>query len=382
MERSGVAERVSLTHMKNSKTIPAARGSKPLRVGFVPLNDCAPLAMARELGLFAKYGLAVELKRELGWATIRDKIIYGELDAAHALAPMPFAASLGLGSIPCDCVTGLVLSLQGNAITLSEDLWERGVRDAKTLREVIVKFRREKVFTFGVVFPFSSHNFLLRQWLAGAGIEPERDVRIVVVPPPQMLANLKAGNLDGYCAGEPWNSLAVQHGAGWCAATSAGLAPGHPEKVLLVRRRFAEERADEHLALIAALLEACAYCDEPGNAGHVIETLARPAYLNAPAVGWEQSMRGLFDFGHGRLEASPGFHIFHRHGANEPSADKADWVMRLMVKTGTITNRSFLQSAGAHQIFSPEIFHRAQQLVPITPVHEPKTNAEAVIVAA
>ena len=160
--------------------------TKPLRVGFVPLTDCAPLVMAQELGLFAKYGLSVTLSRELGWTTVRDKIIYGELHAAHALAAMPFAATLGLGSMKCDCLAGLVLNLNGNAITLSRDLWLRGVRDAKTLREEIDRGQGKKIYTFGVVFQFSSHNFLLRQWLAAGGIDPDRDVRIVIVPAPAM----------------------------------------------------------------------------------------------------------------------------------------------------------------------------------------------------
>src|SRR5579859_135901 len=243
-------------------TIAPGKKTKPLLLGFVPLTDCAPFVMARELGLFAKHGLHVVLKRELGWATIRDKIIYGELDAAHAVAGIGFAATFGLGSIPCPCVTGLVLNLHGNAITLSRELWESGVRDAKTMREAIVKSRGRKVFTLGAVFPFSSHNFLLRQWLAGGGIDPDRDVRIVVVPPPQMVANLEAGHLDGYCVGEPWNSVAVQSHAGWIAATSSELDSQHPEKVLMVRDDFAAKRSEEHVALVAALIEACEFCDQ------------------------------------------------------------------------------------------------------------------------
>ena len=221
---------------------------RKLRVGFVPLTDCAPLVMAHELGLFRKFGLNVALSRELGWATIRDKIIHGELEAAHATIGMPMAATLGLGSIACDCLTALVLNLHGNAITLADELWKRGVRDGKTLRDEIHLSRREKIFTFGVVHTFSSHNFLLRDWLTAAGIHPDRDVRIVVVPPPQMVANLKGGNLDGFCAGEPWNSVAVQARVGWCVAASAELAPGPPEKVLMVRQDFAGQCDELHLA--------------------------------------------------------------------------------------------------------------------------------------
>lgn len=360
----------------------ATKKSKPLRLGFVPLTDCAPLVMAETLGLFAKHGITVELKRELGWATIRDKIIYGELDAAHAVAGMPFAATFGLGSVACECVTGLVLSLQGNAITLSQELWEKGVRDGKSLREKIIGSREQKTFTFGIVHLFSSHNFLLRQWLAEADIHPDRDVRIVVVPPPQMFANLKAGNLDGYCVGEPWNSVAVHNRVGWCVATSAQLAPLHPEKVLLTRRRFAEERSSEHLALIAALLEACAYCDQLGNADHVSNTLALRQYLNTPANWLGASMRGIFDFGCGRVEGSPDFHLFHRHNANEPSSDKAAWIIRLMLKSGLLPDRSLAQSETARQIFRPDIFFRAQQLLGKSQFHDQPNQAETRLIDA
>jgi ABC-type nitrate/sulfonate/bicarbonate transport system substrate-binding protein len=334
-----------------------------LRVGFVPLKDSAPLIIARELGLFAKHGLKVELKRELGWATIRDKIIYGELDAAHALAGMPFAISFGLGSVPCECVTGLVLNLHGNAITLSNTLWENGVRDAASLRELIKKSSPQKNYTFGVVFPFSSHNFLLRQWLAKAGIHPDGDVRIVVVPPPQMVVNLKAGTLDGYCVGEPWNSVAAHNRIGWCVATSSQLAPGHPEKVLLVRRDFAEKRAPEHLAMIAALVEACAYCDRAENAGEVMNILARREYLNISRNLLEPRLGDRLASGPDKIKALNGFQIFHRHKANEPSQQKAGWVIQSILQSGLVPDRTKFPMGRALRIFRPDIFAEAQQLI-------------------
>ncbi len=364
---------------KNSHAArPGKKRTAPLRIGFVPLSDCAPLAIANELGFFAKYGLKVQLQRELGWATIRDKIIYGELEAAHAVAGMPFAATFGFGSIPCDCVTGLVLSLQGNAITLSRELWDLGVRDAKTLREQIVKSRGSRVFTFGVPFPFASHNFLLRQWLADAGIQPGRDVQIVVVPPPQMATNLAVGNLDGYCVGEPWNSVAIHRRVGWCATTSAQLAPGHPEKVLIVRRVFAQERSAEHLALIAALLEACAYCDNPQNAPEVATILAQPQYLKIPPEALARSLGGVFDFGDGHTVTPARFHIFHADGANEPSREKAAWVIRSILDAGLVANRAAFPTDKARQVFRPDIFSQARQLrgkaLPKEPTNDSKTN--------
>jgi ABC-type nitrate/sulfonate/bicarbonate transport system substrate-binding protein len=333
-----------------------------LRVGFVPLTDCAPLVMAEELGLYKKYGLNVRLHRELGWASIRDKVVYGELDAAHAIAGLPFAATLGLGSMKCDCLTGLVMNLNGNGITLSNPLARRGVTDAASLRAEVQRLRGERTMTFGIVSPVSSHHFLLRAWLASAGINPDRDVRIVVVPPPQMVANLRAGNLDGFCVGEPWNSVAVQSRVGVCVAVSAELDPGHPEKVLMVRQDFAEAREEDHLALLAAVLDACHYCDEPENHERIIEVLSRPQYVGVSAESLRCGITGRFDFGGGVVRNVSDFNAFHRYDANEPSGDKAAWVMNRLRASGIgLEGNQFNFSLG-RQIFRADIFEKAMRL--------------------
>jgi len=341
--------------------IPRSKRSRSLRLGFVPLTDCAPLAVAQELGLFRKYGLNVTLCRELGWAAVRDKIVTSELDAAQAVAGMPFAATLGIGSTRCECVTGLVLNLHGNGVTLSNELWQLGVRDAATLRDLIAATRHERTFTFGVVFPFSSHNFLLRGWLAAAGINPDTDVRIVVVPPPQMPGALDAGHIDGYCVGEPWNSVAVSSRVGWMLAASAELAPNHPEKVLAVRRDFAEECAAEHEALIAALLDACAYCDVPENRNTLAEILARREFLNCAPKDLFPALSGKMDFGHGRTKSVEDFLVFHRRSANEPSADKAAWVANHL-RNSKLATAAELTPALARSIFRCDIYDRAHAL--------------------
>jgi ABC-type nitrate/sulfonate/bicarbonate transport system substrate-binding protein len=335
---------------------------QPLRVGFVPLTDCMPLVMAQELGLFKKYGLRVKLERELGWASVRDKIIYGSLDAAHALAAMPVAATLGLGSVPCECITALVLNLNGNAITLSNDLWKRGVRDGATLREEIKKSRHEKVFVFGAVFPFSSHRHLLRKWFSSHGIDPERDVRIVIVPPPQMPANLKAGTLDGFCVGEPWNSVTVDARVGWCVATSAELDPAHPEKVLMVRREFAESHAEEHVLLVGALLEACRFCSEPENHERIIATLSRPEFVGVDPGILRPGISGQFNFGRNDVRSVPDFSIFYGNGANEPSGEKAAWALELIRGSGLCPDPSKLNFAFARSVFRADIFEQAARL--------------------
>lgn len=352
---------------KMQKPDPKRASRLALRLGFVPLTDCAPLVLAQELGFFRKYGLHVALSRELGWATVRDKVLHGELDAAHAVAGMPFAATLGLGSVASECLTGLVLNVHGNAITLSNELRQLGVRDAVTLRTQINSWRRERTLTLGVVYPFSSHHFLLRQWLTAAGINPATDVRIVVVPPPQMVVNLKAGHLDGYCVGEPWNTVAVLARVGWVAATSAELDPGHPEKVLMVRRAFAESRAAEHEALIAALLDACEFCDHPENREQVITTLARREYVNTEPAALRAGLTGDFDFGHGVTRRVPAFDVFHRDGANEPSADKAAWVLRHLRNSGLAKHPADLTPALGARVFRRDIFERAERLRSSTP---------------
>ena len=303
----------------------------PLRIGFLALTDAAPFVVAEELGLFARHNLIVELRREIGWATIREKIIYGELDAAQAPAPMLWSAQLGLGCPPCEVLTALVLNLHGNAITLARRLWDAGVRDAATLHEHVRLRRSRELLTLGVVFPFSSHSLLLRRWLHHAGLEADRDVRLVVVPPAQMFRNLAAGTIDGFCSGEPWNTLAVREGIGWCPTWTARLQPDHIEKVLMVTRAFADRRHAEHAALVSALGEAAAWCDEPQNREKLAELLADARYLNLPARVIAPTLLGRFDCGGGRVEPVPDFHVFHRGDASVPAVSKAAALQRELV---------------------------------------------------
>ena len=311
----------------NKKTTVTSAPRRPLRIGFIALNDAAPIIVAHENGFFRKHGLDVELSREVGWATIRDKIIHRELDAAHALGAMVISTTLGLNCLPCDCVTAFVLNTDGNCITLSEDLWKRGVRDAVTMRDEVIRSRHERTYVFGVVFAHSSHRIHVCDWLRSGGVDPEKDVRIVVVPPPQLFRNLAAGTIDGYSVGDPWNSLAVREKIGWCAAVSPDLAPGHAEKVLMVRRDFAEKRSEEHLAIVAALSEAAALCDTPAFRPELCNLLARREYMNVPVRVIQASLVGPFDAGHGNTIPATDFIHYHRNAANDPTAAKAAWLI-------------------------------------------------------
>jgi ABC-type nitrate/sulfonate/bicarbonate transport system substrate-binding protein len=326
--------------MKSHATTPTSATvipTRPLRLGFLPLTDAAPLIIAEHRGLFKNHGLRVTLQREIGWSTIREKIIYGELDAAQAPAPMLWATQSGLDCAPCEVLTALVLNLHGNALTLSRALWDAGVRDGATLRVHARERRRQQPLTLGVVSPHSSHHLLLLSWLRAAGIDPARDVRIVVVPPAQMFRNLVAGTIEGYCAGEPWNTLAVREGAGWCPTWSAAQNPGHVEKVLMVTARFAKTRSSEHLALVAALAEACAWCDEPQNREPLAELLSEARYLNISAKIIALTLLGRFDCGHGHIENVADFHVFARSDANVPTAAKATALQAELIAAGLLS---------------------------------------------
>ena len=221
------------------------------------MADCAPLLVAKEERLYERQGLEVQLSCEVGWATIREKLANGELDAAHAVCGLSLTLPLGLQVPRCDVATAFVFNHHGNAITLSQDLWRRGVRGAEGFGK-LVRSQTGRLFTLATVSRVSAHHFLLCRWLRSAGLDPQRHVRVMVLPPTQMASSLKAGLIDGYCVGEPWNSVAVAESSGWVVATSAELAPRHPEKVLLAGPSLMNERAAEHAGLIRALHEACA----------------------------------------------------------------------------------------------------------------------------
>lgn len=308
---------------------------QPVRIGFIPLADCAPLIVARSRELFRKHGVKVELSCEVGWATIREKLLYGQVDAAHAIAGLALAMRMGLSTPPCRVVAPFVFNLHGNAITLSRDLWNRGVRDASSLKKLI-RSSTSRRFTFGMVSRYSSHFFLLRQWLTAGGIDVENEVRIVALPPTQMAANLAAGLIDGYCVGEPWNSIAVESGTGWIAATSEQLSPGHPEKVLLTTETFIERHPDEIRSIILALREACIFCDVHENRAEVAHLLAESGYFAGNEEILKRSLVGPLELGTEKTADVSNFHIFQRREANEPTSERGRWLLNEFITHGLI----------------------------------------------
>lgn len=264
--------------------------SAPLRIGYMPLTDSLPLAVAREAGYFQREGLNVVLQPEWSWASLRDRLLIGQLDAAPLLAPLLPAARLGLGSLQRPLLTAFSMGLNGNAITVSAKLYHglRALAEGPTpdhlgraLKRLLAGRGADRPPVLAVVFPFSCHAYQLRHWLAGAGVDPDRDVRLVVLPPSQMVDHLRLGLIDGFCVGEPWNSLAAFTGAGHCILSGYQVWPDAPEKVLAVTGDWAGANPDTHAALLRALRQAAVHADRERLAS--LDLLAHPAWLDVPA---------------------------------------------------------------------------------------------------
>ncbi|MES2706510.1 MAG: CmpA/NrtA family ABC transporter substrate-binding protein [Verrucomicrobiota bacterium] len=308
---------------------PRARISQnaTLRLGFVPLTDAAPLIVARELGLFAKHGVNVELSRELGWGTVRDKMVYGELDAAHAPGGLLFSLLAGTHSAAVKVRALMLLSKQGNAITLSRRLWEKGAHDGKSLKKII-RVESPRLPVFAVVAWYSTHHHLLRLWLRESGIDPDRQARITVLPPPLVGEHMRAGLIDGFCVGEPWNSAAVLQGDGWIAATSRDLAPGHPEKILFAQAGLMDSRPDDFNALRAALKEACAWCGPAENRPALAAMLKEQVFPSLSVEIVRNALVGPCDLGAGVFAESPAFHLFAAGEEADTTVDQALWILK------------------------------------------------------
>ena len=306
-----------------------------LTIGYIPLTDCAPFAIAQERGLFAKYGLDVTLSKENSWNDLADGIREGRLDLAQMVTGMPLAITLGMGSkIPVPVVTSLTLTRNGNAITLSKKLYEAGVQDLESLKAYIEKPHDSYNPAMGMVHHASMHNLLLRHWLASGAIEPDKDIDVIVIPPPQMVANLMANNIIGYCVGEPWNVRAVNDGIGFVVATDLDIWRGHPEKVLGVRKDWAEQYPNTHLAVVKALLEASQFCEPFENRDEVVQTLSKPKYLNLDPVYIRPGLAGPYPIRTTKIKYDKEFCQFGV--GNMPSRKEHLWVLTQMARWGLV----------------------------------------------
>ena len=309
-----------------------------LNIGFIPLTDCAPLVVAQEKGFFQEHGLeAVQLVREPSWQAIAEGITSNRLDAAQMVAGMPLALTLGMGGrVPLPIINALVMSRNGNAITLSNRFAETGVRSLADLKAQLAA-TPDQVSTLGMVHPASMQNLLLRYWLAAGGIDPDQDVNLSRLPPAQMVANLKAGNIDGYCVGEPWNSRAVYEGLGYVIATDLDIWDGHAEKVLGVREDWVSQYPETHIALVKALLQACEYCDDRRNREEILGYLCQPNYVGSLPEYTRPGFIDPYNRGNGsEPEMLLRFNQFYVEQANCPSRSEGLWTLTQLARWGYI----------------------------------------------
>jgi len=363
-----------------------------LKFGFIKLTDMAPLAVAYEKGYFEDEGLFVTLEPQANWKVLLDGVITGQLDGAHMLAGQPLAATIGFGT-KAHIVTPFSMDLNGNGITVSNEVWEmmkpyiptkngKPVHPIKAdyLKPVIDKFKAQgKPFNMGMVFPVSTHNYELRYWLAAGGIHPgfysednitgqiQADALLSVTPPPQMPATLEAGTISGYCVGEPWNQQAVFKGIGVPVITDFEIWKGNPEKVFGITKEFADKYPNTTLAITKALIRAAKWLDENDNANRMeaVKILARSEYVGADAEVIANSMTGTFEYEKGDKRAVPDFNVFYRYFATYPYYSDAVWYLTQMRRWGQITEQKsddwYLDVA--KQVYRPDIYLKAARLL-------------------
>ncbi|MBP6385278.1 MAG: ABC transporter substrate-binding protein [Pseudarcicella sp.] len=314
--------------------------SKKIKLGFIPLTDCAPLIAAKELGLFAKYGVDVELSKESSWANIRDKVLNGELDGAHCLFSMPFSVYTGIGGkAGSEMKIAMVLNNNGQGITLSKDFCGLvGYKEVNKVAAAVKKVQASKEVTFAMTFPGGTHDIWLRNWMATAGIN-QKSVGIITIPPPQMVANMKVDNMEGYCVGEPWNGVAAMQNVGFTHIASQDIWKNHPEKALVVNENFAETNKADLKKVMKAIIEASRWLDVMSNRKKAASWLTKPYYVNAPLQVIEARLLGSSDLGCdiGVQKYKDDYMTFYNAGkVAMPRKSHAIWFMAQFVRFGML----------------------------------------------
>jgi nitrate/nitrite transport system substrate-binding protein len=297
-----------------------------VKIGFIPLTDCASVVMASVKGFDKKYGINIIPSKEASWAAVRDKLTNGELDASHVLYGLVYGLQMGVGGPQKDMSVLMTLNNNGQAITLSNALKDKGVMDGESLRKLITSDKRE--YTFAQTFPTGTHAMWLNYWLAANDINPISDVKNIVVPPPQMVANMRVGNMDGYCVGEPWNARAIMDKIGFTATTTQDIWQDHPEKVLGTTKAWVDQYPNTARAMVAAILDASKYIDQMSNRRETAEVIATKSYVNTEVNVIEGRMAGKYDNGAGKTWDDKNYMKFFGDGAvNFPYLSDAMWFM-------------------------------------------------------
>jgi len=356
-----------------------------IKLGFIPLTDCAPLVIAKEMGFFAKYGVDVQLSKEASWAVVRDKILNGELDGAHCLFSMPFSVYTGIGGKSgSEMKIAMILSNNGQAITLSKDFCGLvGFRDLKKVAAAVKSVRAHKEVTFAMTFPGGTHDIWLRNWLAACGVN-SKSVGIITIPPPQMVANMKVDNMEGFCVGEPWNGVAATQGIGFTQISSQDIWKNHPEKALVVNKAFSETDKEDLKNVMKALIEACRWLDVMGNRKKAALLLSKPNYVNAPVQVIEARLMGSTDIGCdlGVQKYKDDYMLFYNNGiVNTPKISYGIWFMAQYMRFGMLNTAPNYNEVAKKLIMSDLFEEVAKSMnVPVQEDMKPfKTNIETIV---
>ncbi|TXH66855.1 MAG: nitrate ABC transporter substrate-binding protein [Thiothrix sp.] len=331
-----------------------------IKVGFIPLTDCASVVMASLKGFDKKYGLTITPTKEASWAAVRDKLTNGELDAAHVLYGLIYGVQMGIGGPQKEMANLMTLNNNGQAITLSSQLHEKGVKDGESLVKVMKDNPRE--YTFAQTFPTGTHAMWLYYWLGSLGINPLKDVKTITVPPPQMVANMRIGNMDGYCVGEPWNARAVVDKIGFTAITTQDIWKDHPEKILGTTADWVKANPNTARALVAAILEASKYLDDLANRSEVATAIAAKAYVNTESSVIEGRMKGEYDNGIGKTWKDDNYMKFYNDGqVNFPYLSDGMWFLTQHKRWGLLKDHpDYLETA--KKVNQIELYKQAAEL--------------------
>jgi nitrate/nitrite transport system substrate-binding protein len=325
---------------KSEKKNESGGGAKltPLRIGIIALTDCSPIVIAKEKGFFTKHGLDVTIVKGASWAAIRDSLSHGDLQATHMLLGMPIASTMGLGGSPkVPMVVPWLLNRNGQAITLKA-AWKGKVgADPKALAPLAAEAKQKgSPLTFAMTFPPGTHAMWVRYWLAAGGVDPDKDISLITIPPAQMIANMKVGKMDGFCVGEPWNARAIADGIGYTAITTQEIWKNHPEKVCAFTKEFAEKNPTTVKAVLKALHEASVWLDTMSNRAEQSKIVSATTYINCPPEIIQGRLEGKYDYGDGRTKQDPDYMIFRDRNCNYPQPKYAVWWLSQFRRWGMV----------------------------------------------
>ncbi|MBI5753425.1 MAG: ABC transporter substrate-binding protein [Hydrogenophilales bacterium] len=347
-----------------------------VKIGFIPLTDCASVVIASVMGFDKKYGIKITPTKEASWAAVRDKLVNGELDASHVLYGLIYGVQLGIGGPKKDMSVLMTINNNGQAITLSKQLYDKGVKDGASLAALIKKEPRE--YTFAQTFPTGTHAMWLNYWLASIGVNPLTEVKNIAVPPPQMVANMRVGNMDGFCVGEPWNARAIHDKIGFTGVTTQDIWKDHPEKVLGTTAEFVQKYPNTARAMIMAMLEASQFIDTLSNRSKVADIIKDKSYVNTDFDSIEDRMLGQYDNGIGKKWQDPNYMKFYNDGAvNFPYLSDGMWFLTQHKRWGMLKEHpDYL--AVAKKVNQIELYKQAAAQVKVPVPKDPLRSAKLI----